>query len=502
MKKNQFKVSDPHYSQQIQNPKEALEMRDLVKRKFQLSTNEIGELRNSLYYVENRLEKELDVKNDLVDKAEIDRRKIIDLERKLREQLAVNRDQNLKINSLSDQLDAFTGSQDEIVQQLKDKFYDYSKEMEDKESKLNQVRNAWLETRDRLDEMTDERDRYLKDLGIANEDLIIKDAQIKRLNTELGIAERTIEEFINCKEKKISSFFEDETIYTDAKKIESILENMDDTKRDYSKLGKIVDESQLRHCRPYLIQKLKQEELRKLEIEAAMQTEPNLSILPEEIYKIIQNYRDRYGNELSMKQVDKMLVECNKVYHHIKQDQVLKVKVQLNAEITYLKRVLGLIIPLDKDKAKIEIGYLRNELKDSREDIRRLNIKISRKSRRGNNKSIDLGTASQRHGYSDEHIQDISTDVGYKSNSRFIEKALSVAESAVHESKGLNKKIIQNIQGFQSNKTKNYHTWREEDQNDDLLSEEWLISEINTALKGHNENVQKMMYASRVFQKV
>ena len=177
-------------------------------------------------------------------------------------------------------------------------------------------------------------------------------------------------------------------------------------------------------------------------------------------------------------------------------------KVQLNAEITYLKRVLGLVIPLDKHKAKIEIGYLRNELKDSREDNRRMKIKISRKDRRGSNKSIDFKTASQRHGYSDEYIQDISTDVGYKTNSRFIETALSVAEGAVHESKGLNKKIIQNIQGFQSNKNKNYHTWREEDQNDDLLSEEWLISEINTALKGHNENVKKMMYASRVFQKV
>lgn len=459
-------------------------------------------MRNSLYYVESRLEKEMDVKNDLVEKAEQDRRKVIDLERKLREQIEVNKIQNSKINSLSEQLDAFTGSQDQIVQQLKDKFYDYNKEMDDKENKLIQVRNAWLETKDRLEQMTRERDRYIKELEIADENSKTKDLQIKRLNTELSIAERTIEEFINCKEKKISSFFDDETIYTDAKKIESILTNMDESKRDFSRLGKETDESQLNHCRPYLIQKLKQEELRKLEIEAAMQKEPNLNILPDEIHRIVQNYRDRFGSELTPKQVDKMLIECNKVYHNVKQDKVLKVKVQLNAEVTYLKRVLGLLIPLDKDKARTEIAYLRSELKKAREDIRRLNIKIKRKKGGAGNKSIDLGSASRVHGYSDEHIHDISTEDGYKSNSRFIEKALSVAENAVQESKGLNRKISENIHDFNNKQTRHYSTWREEDQKDDLLSEEWLVSEINTALKGHNENVQRMMYASRVFEKM
>lgn len=43
-------------------------VQDELKRKFQLSSNEIDELRNSLYYVETRLEKEMDVKNELVEK--------------------------------------------------------------------------------------------------------------------------------------------------------------------------------------------------------------------------------------------------------------------------------------------------------------------------------------------------------------------------------------------------------------------------------------------------
>ena len=37
-----------------------MESKDEMKHRFQLSTNEIGELKNSLYYVESRLEKELD----------------------------------------------------------------------------------------------------------------------------------------------------------------------------------------------------------------------------------------------------------------------------------------------------------------------------------------------------------------------------------------------------------------------------------------------------------
>ena len=473
------------------------EVQDEIRRKFQLSTNEIDELKSSLYYVESRLEKELDVKNDLVERAESDRRKIIDLENKLREQMDLNRIQNAKIVALSDQLDSFTGSQDNIVQKLKEKFQDYNKEMSNKEEKLNQVRMMYLETKNKLEEMTRERDRFLKELELADETAKEKDAQIKRLNTELSIAERTIEEFINCKEKKISSFFDDETVYTDAKKIESILTNMDETKKDYSRLGKELDESQMHNCRPYLIQKFRQEEMRKLEMEAATQKEPDLNTLPPEIQKVVKKYRDRYGNDLTPKQVDRLLVECNKVYHGIKQDKVLKVKAQLNAEIQYLKRVLSLLIPLDKDKARTEIAYLRKELKNAREDIRRLNIRIKRK-KGNNNKSIDLGLGSQSHQLSDEQLQDISTEDGYKSNSRFIEKALSVAENAVNETKGLNRKISENVTNFRTTKTKNYSTWREEDQNDDLLSEEWLISEINSALKDSSQQVQKMMYASRL----
>ena len=153
---------------------------------------------------------------------------------------------------------------------------------------------------------------------------------------------------------------------------------------------------------------------------------------------------------------------------------------------------------MDKDKARTEIAYLRTELKKAREDIRRLNIKIRKKKGNNADRSLEFGSRSQINPISDEHLQDISTQDGYKSNSRFIEKALDVAEEAVNESKGLNRKISENIHGFNSVKTKNYSTWREEDQHDELMSEEWLISEINTAIKGSNENVQKMMNASRI----
>jgi len=236
----------------------------------------------------------------------------------------------------------------------------------------------------------------------------------------------------------------------------------------------------------------------KLEMEAARQKDPDLTTLPEEVRVIVKKNRDKFGKELTPRQVDRMLVEINKSYHHIKQDKVMKVKAQMGAEIQYLKRVLSLLIPLDKDKAKTEIAYLRNELKSAREDIRRLNILVKRKKKGGNNKSIDFGKGSQNHGISDDHLHDISTEDGYKSQSRFIEKALGVAENAVNESKSLNQKITDNMSKYNTTKTKNYSTWREEDQNDDLLSEEWLISEINSALKGSNDNVQKMMYASRL----
>lgn len=238
--------------------------------------------------------------------------------------------------------------------------------------------------------------------------------------------------------------------------------------------------------------------MRKLEIEAASQKEPDLNILPEDIRAVVRKYRAKHGNEMTPKQVDRMLIEINKVYHGIKQDKVIKIKAQMGAEIQYLKRVLALLIPLDKDKAKTEIAYLRSELKRAREDIRRLNILVKRKRKGANNKSIDLGQGSQNHGISDDQLNDISTEDGYKSSSRFIERALNVAEGAVNESKFLSRKISENVKGFQTNKTKNYRTWREEDENDDLLSEEWLISEINTALKDSNDNVQKMMYASKL----
>lgn len=121
---------------------------------------------------------------------------------------------------------------------------------------------------------------------------------------------------------------------------------------------------------------------------------------------------------------------------------------------------------------------------------------MKRKRKGGNNKSIDYDQDKPTSG--EENFNDVSTEDGYKSNSRFIEKALNVAENAVNETKGLNNRISGSVRDYNNVKTKNYSTWREEDNPDDLLSEEWLISEINGALKGSKENVQKMMYASRL----
>lgn len=499
MRKGNSKKNDTIESRDplLMKSNSGLGVQDEFKRKYQLSTNEIDELRSSLYYVESKLEKEMDVKEELIEKAEQDHKNLVDCRRKLREQEEVNRSQAQQIDALKDQLNKFTDSQDNIVKHLKEKFHDYNKEMDDKEEKVQKLTRALLDTQSELEAMTKEKDRYLKELEFADETSKTKDAQIKRLHTELNLAEKTIEEFITCKEKQISSFFDDDTIYTDARKIESILTSLDETKKDYSRIGK-VDESNLPNCRPYLLQKIKQEELKRKEMEAEEQREPDLTTLPEEIMKIVQKYRSKNGNELSPKAVDRMLVEINKAYHYIKQDKITKIKSQMNAEIQYLKRLLALLIPLDKDKAKTEIAYLRTELKRAREDIRRLNIIIKRKGKGANDKSIDFGQGTKYHGLSDDNLNDISTEDGYKSNSRFIEKALSVAENAVNETKGLNSRINDNMKDFKGVKTKNYSTWREEDNKDDMLSEDWLISEINSALKSSNQNIERMMYASRL----
>lgn len=367
---------------------------------------------------------------------------------------------------------------------------------EKKKRKYSSLNKTLVNTQDQLASMTRERDRYSKELEFAEETIKTKNAHIKRLTTELGVAERTIEEFITWKEKQISSFFDDDTIYTDAKKIESILTSLDETKKEYSWLGK-EDISNLPQWRPYLLQKLKQEQLRKIEMDAEKDKEPDLNVLPDEIKKIVKSYKDRSGGEILTKNFDKIMIELNKAYHAIKQDKIMKVKAQLNAEIQYLKRVLALLIPLDKDKARTEIAYLRTELKRAREDIRRLNILVKRKKKGGNNKSIDFDADFKKH-VPEDNINDISTEDGYKSSANFIEKALNVAENAINETKDLNNKVGESVRDFKNVKTKNYSTWREEDNPEEMLSEEWLISEINSALKGSNENVQKMMYASRI----
>jgi hypothetical protein len=237
--------------------------------------------------------------------------------------------------------------------------------------------------------------------------------------------------------------------------------------------------------------------MRKIEMEAEKDKEPDLNVLPDEIKKIVKSYKDRSGGEILTRNFDKIMIELNKAYHAIKQDKIIKVKAQLNAEIQYLKRVLALLIPLDKDKARTEIAYLRTELKRAREDIRRLNILVKRKKKGGNNKSIDFDNEFKKH-TPDDNINDVSTEDGYKSSANFIEKALNVAENAINETKDLNNKVGESVRDFKNVKTKNYSTWREEDNPEEMLSEEWLISEINSALKGSNENVQKMMYASRI----
>ena len=170
---------------------------DEIVRKYQLSNNEIDELRTSLYYVEDRLSKELNVKEELVSKAEEDRRALIDCKRKLKDQEDLNRIQAKRITALSDQLNDFVQNQDNIVKHLKDKFEDYNREMRDKDEKIRQFREQLMDVQTQLMVMTKERDRFLKELDIADEKLREKDEYIKRITTDLNLAEKTIEQFIN-----------------------------------------------------------------------------------------------------------------------------------------------------------------------------------------------------------------------------------------------------------------------------------------------------------------
>mmetsp|Transcript_1291 Transcript_1291/g.1159 ORF Transcript_1291/g.1159 Transcript_1291/m.1159 type:complete len:170 (+) Transcript_1291:455-964(+) len=157
---------------------------------------------------------------------------------------------------------------------------------------------------------------------------------------------------------------------------------------------------------------------------------------------------------------------------------------------------MSLLIPLDKDKARTEIAYLRRELKTAREDIRRLNIRIKKKKGAKNDKSMDLVSKSQLHNLSDNNFQEISTEDGYKTNSKYYDKAINFAESALGESKYTNKNVSE-IGRTTNTKAKSFNTWKEDEGNDDLMSEELLISEINHAIKDSNNNVQKMLDESR-----
>jgi len=214
-------------------------------RKYeQLDQNEVDELKHSLYYVESKLEREMDVNQELAQKSELDRRSISALEKKLGN---IIKAQAAKIEMLNSQLSDFTGNQGRLVQNLKNKFQDYGKEINERDEKIDILRSALGQTKGELENAIDEKNRYLNELQAVDDTVKEKDTQIKRLRTELNIAEKTIEEFVNCKEKKVNSFFNDNTIYTDAKKIESILTSLDDTKKDYSRLGlgNNPDESQI-----------------------------------------------------------------------------------------------------------------------------------------------------------------------------------------------------------------------------------------------------------------
>ena len=163
---------------------------DEMRQRFQLSTNEIDELKNSLFYVESRLQKELDTNNGLVDKHEQDVKRMVDLERILQEQIDINKFQTAKIESLTEKIL-------KLEEENKVPVVEEVKETDDRDYKLSQIRIMLMQTRDQLEEVTRERDRYLKDLEVEEESIKEKNAQIKRLKTELSISENTIDEFVN-----------------------------------------------------------------------------------------------------------------------------------------------------------------------------------------------------------------------------------------------------------------------------------------------------------------
>jgi hypothetical protein len=84
----------------------------------------------------------MNVKEDLVQKAEQDRLAYIDCMEKLKEQEEINANQNKQISRLSDQLNDFTNSQDNIVKNLKERFDDYNREMREKDDKILQLKKA------------------------------------------------------------------------------------------------------------------------------------------------------------------------------------------------------------------------------------------------------------------------------------------------------------------------------------------------------------------------
>lgn len=78
---------------------------------------------------------------------------------------------------------------------------------------------------------------------------------------------------------------------------------MDDTRKEISKSSKL-DLANSQFSRPYMVQKLRQEEQRQKELQEEMEKEPNLKKLPEEVRKIVESYRTKHGQELDSRQVD------------------------------------------------------------------------------------------------------------------------------------------------------------------------------------------------------
>jgi len=340
-----------------------------MREKLRLSEAQLNEARDNIVILSRKL-----------NEANVD---ITALYNTINKESGLNAMKTHQLNRMTTQYDNLNLSQKEIIERSRESNLALINELEEKNKEIQRLKGLTMDRGEKLSMVTVSHSQASSKIERLEDEVELKNREINFLKKELDEAQKTIHQLQQIKKSEGLAIVEIEHLKADVQRLVKMLK----TTKEYSEFAEFADDNtgSIRFLKNASSKTPVDSSYKRLTagagtaegvverlcVQEALVDEKELWT-PQDAFKFAQEFRRKYDGELNDALLEKLLFELNRIWSRREQQRIQRVQAQCAHEVMKLKRKLSQGVPFNEVQAKQTINRLKNELKTSYKENRKV----------------------------------------------------------------------------------------------------------------------------------